>query len=342
MKNSKQHTGIIVFVIIAILAVASFVFERKKTGSNIDISITKDGETTSITKNPASVFNKASKTKTQKSTQNYIAKIFITGVITEAGNTYDQKWLLSTIKDLKADDKNKGIILFINSPGGSVYETDEVYLELLDYKKTKPVYAYFAGMAASGGYYMSCAADYVMANRNTLCGCIGVLCGQFTDLTGLMAKYGIKSETIHSGRNKNMGNYNEPVTDEQRAIMQSIADECYDQFTDIVADARGLSKNRTIELSDGRLYTAKQALANKLIDDIGSWEEIVEAMKRNEFENENYEIKDYEYKKDDSLYHLFMGMSKLHAKSQLPDAIEKVISSDVKYPAYLYEGSFYN
>lgn len=179
MKNSKQVTGIIVFIILAVLAIASFVFKGKKDSSNINISVTKDGETTVI-KNSSGVF----KSKSLKSDQKYIAKIFITGVITEAGNTYDQKWLLSTIEDLKKDDKNKGIILFINSPGGSVYETDEVYLSLLDYKKTKPVYAYFAGMAASGGYYMSCAADYVMANRNTLCGCIGVLCGQFTDLTG--------------------------------------------------------------------------------------------------------------------------------------------------------------
>ncbi len=339
MKNSKKSTGVIVFIILALLTVASFVFKNKNTdSSSTDASETSSTDIIISSKNPSKVF----KAKTPKNDQKYIAKIFITGVITDAGNTYDQKWLLATIDDLKNDDKNKGIILFINSPGGSVYETDEVYLALLDYKKTKPVYAYFANMAASGGYYMSCAADYIMANRNTLCGCIGVLCGQFTDLTGLMNKYGIKSETIHAGRNKNMGNYNEPVTDEQRAIMQSIADECYDQFTDIVADARGLTKKKTVELSDGRLYTAKQALENKLIDGIGSWDELVETMKRNEFENENYDVRDYEYKKEESLYHLFMGMSKLHAKAQVPAAVEKVISPDVTFPAYLYEGSLYN
>ncbi|MCR5763532.1 MAG: signal peptide peptidase SppA [Treponema sp.] len=338
MKNSKKKTGIIVFAILAVIAVLSFIYEKKDFSKIINVSVTKDGENASTEKVPSSVF----KSKTPKNAQKYIAKLFITGVIAETGNSYDQKWLLSTIEDLKNDEKNMGIILFINSPGGSVYETDEVYLALMDYKKNKPVYAYFASMAASGGYYMSCAADYIMANRNTLCGCIGVLCGQFTDLTGLMDKYGIKSETIHAGKNKNMGNYNEPVTDEQRAIMQSIADECYDQFTNIVADARGLSKAKTVELSDGRLYTAKQALDNRLIDSIGSWDELVEAMKRNEFENNDYEISEYKYEKEDSLYHLFMGMSKLHAKSQLPDAVEKVISSKVKFPAYIYPGYIYN
>ena len=338
MKNSKNKTGIIVFIIILFFTAASFILNNKtKDKKTVNISISKDGKTTNIFKDSSNVF----KTKTTKSTNNYIAKIFITGAITESGSYYNQEWLLTTIEDLKKDDHNKGIILFINSPGGSVYETDEVYLKLQDYKKTKPVYAYFANMAASGGYYMACAADYIMANRNTLCGCIGVLCGQFTDLTGLMDKYGIKSETIHAGRNKNMGNYNEPTTDEQRAIMQSIADECYEQFTDIVAEARGLSKTRTVELSDGRLYTAKQAMNNKLIDNVGEWNELVEIMKQNEFENENYEVTDYKYKKDDSLYSLFMGLSKFNSQTKLPNAIEKIVSPDIKFPAYIYEGALY-
>ena len=86
----------------------------------------------------------------------YIAKIFITGVIQEENKTYSQKWLLNTISALEKDDNNKGIILFIDSPGGSVYESDEAYLALLQYQKSnKPVWAYMGSLAASGGYYIS-------------------------------------------------------------------------------------------------------------------------------------------------------------------------------------------
>ena len=338
MKSSKKAKGFLVFIILVAVTTASLFFERKVGKFKEDISSSKGGETeVTVSSSSGGVF----KSKASKTGKDYIARIFITGAISESTNMYNQKWLLSTIDDLKDDDRNKGIILFINSPGGSVYETDEVYLRLSEYKKTKPVYAYFASMAASGGYYMGCAADYIMANRNTLCGCIGVLCGQFTDLTGLMDKYGIKSETIHAGRNKNMGNYNEPVTDEQRAIMQSIADECYEQFTDIVADSRGINKNTVVDLSDGRLYTARQALKVKLIDSIGSWNDLVDTMKRNEFDGAEYDVSDYEYKKEDSLYSLFMGMSKFRARGQLPESVEKILSSDIKYPAYIYEGALY-
>ena len=113
-----------------------------------------------------------------------------------------------------------GIIVYINSPGGAVFESDEVYEALLRYKEKtkKPVYAYFASLAASGGYYIGCAADKIIANRNTLTGSIGVIAGRFVDLTELMAKYGIKSKTIHAGRNKIMGSFDEPATEEQKQI----------------------------------------------------------------------------------------------------------------------------
>ena len=105
------------------------------------------------------------------------------------------------------------------------------------------------GYRIFGGYYIGCAADYIMANRNTLTGSIGVISGQFIDMTQLMDKIGIKSTTIHSGRNKIMGSPSQPMTEEQRKIMQSISDECYDQFTSIVAESRELSKEKVIELA---------------------------------------------------------------------------------------------
>ena len=170
--------------------------------------------------------------------------------------------------------------LFINSPGGAVYQADEAYFALQDYKAStgRPIYVYQGSLAASGGYYLSCAGTEIYANRNTLTGCIGVLMGTTYDLTGLFDKVGIKSVTVHSGRNKNMMNYNEPFTDEQKAIMQSICDECYEQFVSIVANNRGLSYEKACKLADGRIYTARQALDNGLIDRIDTWEGMIDSL----------------------------------------------------------------
>ena len=165
------------------------------------------------------------------STAPHIAVLHIEGVIEELNDTYDQVWLINTIRSLKESSQNKGILLYIDSPGGGVYESDEVYLELMDYKTSgKPVWAYLGPMAASGGYYIASAADHITANRNTLTGSIGVIAGESVDLSELMEKYGIRITTFTAGANKNMLNINSPVTPEHAQIMQSIADEAYEQF----------------------------------------------------------------------------------------------------------------
>ncbi|MCR5290348.1 MAG: signal peptide peptidase SppA [Treponema sp.] len=222
-------------------------------------------------------FNKRSKS-------DYIAVLYIKGVIESKNKTYNQSWLLSTIQDLTEDPKNKAIMLYINSPGGGVYEADAVYLALEDYKTktSKPVFAYLGPLAASGGYYIACAATTIFANRNTLTGSIGVISGSSIDATRLMDKLGITMTTITAGRNKNMGNYNEPFNDEQKAIMQSIADEAYDQFTSIVASSRKMPLKQVHVLADGRIYSALQAKNNGLIDQVCSWEDALAELKKEE------------------------------------------------------------
>ncbi len=213
-----------------------------------------------------------------------IAQICIEGIIEKENEKYNQKWLLETISKLKDDKNTAGIILYINSPGGSVYESDEVYNAVKKYRQEtgKPVYAYFAALAASGGYYIGCSADKIIANRNTITGSIGVIAGRFINLTSFMTKHGIKSETIHAGKNKTMGSFDEPVTKEQREIMQSVADECYEQFVSLVAENRNLNLKTVKTLADGRIYTAKQAKEKGLIDEIASFDDAVEIFKEKE------------------------------------------------------------
>ena len=168
-------------------------------------------------------------------------------------------------------DKNKGILLYVDSPGGAVYESDEMYLKLMEYKeKTKrPIWAYFASQACSGGYYISMAADKIYANRNCWTGSIGVIVS-LTNCKKLYDKLGIKEIDITSGKNKAMGSQGLELTKEQRGILQSLVDEAYDQFVGIVADGRKMDKSAVKKIADGRIYSAKQAKEINLVDEVGS------------------------------------------------------------------------
>ena len=233
----------------------------------------------------------------------YVAVLSVDGVISpEDTGSYNHQWLLETIEELKSDKSNKGIILKINSPGGSVYESDELYLALKSYGENKILVAYMENMAASGGYYISCAAERIYANRNTLTGSIGVISGQSIDLTGLFSNLGIKYTTITSGKNKNMGNVNEPLTKEQQDILQGISDEVYQQFTGIVSDERGLPLEDVIKIADGRIYTASQAQKLGLIDQIGTLEDVKQYIRDNyDPAYNNIQFIDFEYENNDFL-----------------------------------------
>lgn len=251
----------------------------------------------------------------------YVAVIYITGVISEANETYNQKWLLKQIKKAAENQNNRGILLCIDSPGGTVYESDEAYLALKDYHEStnRPVLSYFGSLTASGGYYIACASEYIYANRNCLTGSIGVIAGEHIDITGLLDKAGIRMTTITTGKNKNMGNVNEPLSKEQREIMQSIADEAYEQFTEIVADSRKMKIEEVRKLADGRIYTAKQAKKNGLINEICSFEKAKDEIRNHFLKNsdnddsekkgEEVEFVEYKYYYEENLLSLFKGIS---------------------------------
>ncbi|MDR3305545.1 MAG: signal peptide peptidase SppA [Clostridiales Family XIII bacterium] len=207
----------------------------------------------------------------------YIAKVSVVGQIGPSSNNYyssdsayHHAWTVKTIDTIMKDDNNAGLYLYVDTPGGTVYESDDLYLKVMEYKETtgRPVYVYMGSMAASGGYYVSAAADYIYANRNTWTGSIGVTLGTMFDVSGFLEEHGIKTDTITSGRNKAMGSNYNPMTEEQRAIFQGLVDEAYDQFVGIVAAGRGIAESDVRELADGRIYTAQQALDDGLIDGI--------------------------------------------------------------------------
>ncbi|QAT44122.1 signal peptide peptidase SppA [Aminipila luticellarii] len=277
----------------------------------------------------------------------YIAKLNVEGTIGEGNSDYfgtpvgyQHQWTLDTIDDLIKDDNNKGIILFINSPGGGVYESDELYFKIKEYQKKtgRPVYSAMGTMAASGGYYISTPCDKIIANRNCWTGSIGVTLGTIYDFSGLLEKYGVKTNTITSGANKAMGNPVDPMTDEQKKIFQSLVDEAYDQFVNLVAEGRHMDVQKVRTLADGRIYTAKQALALGLIDKIGTYDEAVADMKT------TYKMGDCQVVELDdeqtSLLGMLFGKVNLPALSSKSDvaSIVELMKDETEFPiSYMCE-----
>lgn len=295
MLEKKEKNGLIVLITIFVVALL-FTFARNFFSVNLNL----------ITKNSDDETQKSLISK--KNSGEYFAVLYITGTIQEKNNEYNQQWLLKTIKGLKNDSKNSGILLFIDSPGGTVYHSDEAYLALLDYKSSgKKIYSYFASMAASGGYYIGCAGDKIFANRNCLTGSIGVISASSVDVTGLLEKIGIKAYTIHTGKNKTMLNPSEPLTDEQQKIMQSLSDEAYEQFTQIVAESRKMDIEKVKTLADGRIYSALQAKNNGLVDEVFTLEEAKSYIK-NESQTE-LSFKTFKYERPDNIMTLLEGLS---------------------------------
>ena len=206
--------------------------------------------------------------------EDYIAIVSVTGTIQEQTAVglfdtvegYQHTTTMEYINQLMGDSSNKGILLYVDSPGGTVYESEELYDKLIEYKE---IWCYMAHYAASGGYMASVAADEIYANRNTTTGSIGVIVSGY-DLSGLYEKLGIEYFSITSGANKDSSQ----MTPDQMEIYQSQVDECYERFVQKVADGRNMTETEVLSLADGRTYTAQQALEYGLIDEISSYEEM--------------------------------------------------------------------
>lgn len=241
----------------------------------------------------------------------YVSVIGIYGTIGETSyDVFGNEVTLSTgticdyIDQITYDDANKGIFLAIDSPGGAVYDSDKIYQALMEYKEVtgRPVRAGCMSMMASGAYYIGAAADYITAERTADVGSIGVYI-EMMDVSELAAKLGVKVDYIRSSENKAMGNMYNALTDEQRAIFQAEVDEHYERFLDIVQESRGMNRSVLRKIADGRTYTATQALANGLIDEIIECDDSLYA-----FEDElGVEYEDYPYVAEEAWYSRLIG-----------------------------------
>ncbi|MBT2648248.1 signal peptide peptidase SppA [Bacillus sp. ISL-34] len=217
---------------------------------------------------------------------NVIAVFDVEGTIQDTGEasllssaTYNHRAFMDKLKMAEENDDIKGIILRVNSPGGGVVESAEIYEKILDIKKVKkPVYVSMGSMAASGGYYISAPADKIYASPETMTGSLGVIM-QGYNYEKLAKKYGVEFETIKSGPHKDIMSPTREMTGEEREILQDMIDNSYDQFVKIIADGRGMSEKEVREIADGRIYDGRQAKENHLIDDFGHLDDVIAAMK---------------------------------------------------------------
>lgn len=216
-----------------------------------------------------------------------IAVISVDGMITEGeessgfggGGGASARAIIKALNKVRKDGA-KGLLLKINSPGGSAAASQSIYDEIQKLKKDKgvKVVASMGDVAASGGYFIAAAADRIVAAPATLTGSIGVIM-HLANYQGLMGKVGVQSVTIKAGRLKDIASPDRPMTAEERQILQAIVDDTYDQFLDAVAEGRGMTKAQVRPLAEGRIYTGRQAFKAKLVDQLGN-AEVAEATLR--------------------------------------------------------------
>jgi protease-4 len=196
------------------------------------------------------------------------------GIVELKGLIISPEQVLKHLTEFRHNPNVKSIVLRIDSPGGSVGASQEIYKEVMRTNEVKPVIASMGSMGASGGYYAALGAENIIANPGTMTGSIGVII-KFPNLEGLFEKIGYRSEVIKSGPLKDVGASNRPMNEKERKLMQDLIDNVYGQFVRDIAIARGMEENTIKELADGRIYTGEQALEVGLIDSLGNFTDAI-------------------------------------------------------------------
>ncbi|MDE3839914.1 signal peptide peptidase SppA [Bacillus methanolicus] len=218
-----------------------------------------------------------------------IAVLNVNGVIQDTGETmtlfesggYNHQAFMKQLDHVKEDKTVKAIIIRVNSPGGGVVESAEIHDKIVEIQKEtkKPVYVSMGSMAASGGYYISAAADKIYASPETLTGSLGVII-QGVNYAGLAKKYGVDFVTIKSGPYKDIMSPTRKMTDEERKILQSMIENSYEGFVKVISEGRGIPVEEVKKIADGRIYDGRQAKNLNLIDGFGYFDDVVENLKK--------------------------------------------------------------
>ena len=235
---------------------------------------------------------------TPKSSGNKIAVLYAMGDI-DGG---DDKGIVSEkfikqINKLAEDEKVKAVVLRINSPGGSAYGSEQMWYAESKLKAKKPLIVSMGDYAASGGYYMSCVADYIVADPTTLTGSIGIF-GVFPCIEGTLDKVGIHFDGVKTSPYADLGNITRPLNDSERAILQNYINRGYDLFTRRCADGRGISQDSIKVIGEGRVWLGVDAINIGLVDKLGTLEDAIAVAAEKAGLKDNYAVSEYPEKED--------------------------------------------
>lgn len=293
--------------------------ETDVTGSNLGRKVIQEGSNTS-----------------------QIAVLKVDGTIQDTGEEsiwgsegYNHQNFMKQLDDVKDDTNIKGVVLEVNSPGGGVVESKQIYEKIVLIQKSRgiPVYVSMGSMAASGGYYISAPADKIFVDEETLTGSIGVIM-QSVNYSKLAEKYGVEFETIKTGPYKDIMSGSREMTEGDRKILQSMVDDSYQRFLKVIADGRDMPMAEVKKVADGRVYNGTQAVDVGLADDFGYLTDTINALKQ---EKDLKGSKVFEYESSDSLSSLFSTkVNSLLGGSSDTQAITKLLSNYNNAPRMMY------
>lgn len=197
------------------------------------------------------------------------------GLVEITGDIDDPRPVVEQLDRMQRDSSIRGIVVRLDSPGGGVAASQEIYEAIRKVHETeKPVVASMGGVAASGAYYVACACDSIVANPGTLTGSIGVIMS-FPNTEELFRKVGLKFEVIKTGKYKDVGSMWRPMTDDERSLLHDVLANVYDQFIDAVSEGRNMEREEILPYADGRIFTGDQALGYGFVDRLGDLDDAV-------------------------------------------------------------------
>ncbi|TAL17772.1 signal peptide peptidase SppA [bacterium] len=252
------------------------------------------------------------------------------GVLKVSGFIADAEESVKALDYFRENSDVKAVIVRVISPGGVIAPSQEIRDAVKRTAEAKPVIASFGAVAASGGYYLSAPATRIIADPGSITGSIGVIM-QFPEYEVLLDKIGMRTRTLKSGPFKDTGSPMRQMTDAEKAVMQSVVDDLFAQFVDVVAEGRKMDRAKVLALADGRIYSGRQALGLGLVDELGGFDAAVRAAGTLAGLGENPRLERWKRKRD--------GVLPLLLGSEDADAVGNVAAPLTASPArYLLSG----
>lgn len=255
------------------------------------------------------------------------------GVVSINGPIYDSLKISEQLEEFANDGSIIAVVLRVDSPGGSVAASQEIYDAVVELRKSKKVVASMGSIAASGGLLVACAADKIIANPGTITGSISAIM-QFANFEELLKKIGLKSSVVKSGKYKDIGSPLRDMTPEERKIIQELVDDIYNQFVDVVVKDRKLSREKVLEIADGRVFSGRRAKEYGLIDDLGDMNYAAKLATQLAGKDGKYELV-YPRKKRESVFDYLLESTANRLSDSLKEGMESF--SGVSYLYYPYK-----